>query len=80
MKCIRRLSLHVVVDVIHYDELDEIKDDRLVVVEQPVVCDMRHASALDFASQESQTVAIMVAIEVKTKHSLDDLSLCTDSL
>nr|GFD11276.1 hypothetical protein [Tanacetum cinerariifolium] len=44
------------------------------------VCDMRHASALDFASRESQTSAILVEVEVEIEHSLDGLSLCTDSL
>nr|GEX92648.1 hypothetical protein [Tanacetum cinerariifolium] len=37
------------------------------------VCDMRHALALDFASRESQTSAILAAIEVEIKHSLDDI-------
>nr|GEY72817.1 hypothetical protein [Tanacetum cinerariifolium] len=45
-----------------------------------IVCDMRHSSALDSASQVSQTFAILVAIKVKIEHSLYDLSLCTDSL
>nr|GEX81060.1 hypothetical protein [Tanacetum cinerariifolium] len=36
------------------------------------VCDMRHASALDFASQVSQTSAILVAIKVETENSLDE--------
>nr|GEW40598.1 putative ribonuclease H-like domain-containing protein [Tanacetum cinerariifolium] len=59
---------------------DEFEDDRLVVVEQQVVCDMRHSSALDSTSQVSQTFAILVAVEVRTEHSLDDLLLYTDSL
>nr|GFD30753.1 hypothetical protein [Tanacetum cinerariifolium] len=41
------------------------------------VCDMRHASALEFASRESQISAILAAIEVEITHSLDGLSLCT---
>nr|GEW26155.1 hypothetical protein [Tanacetum cinerariifolium] len=36
------------------------------------VCDMRHASALDFALRESQTSAILAAIEVEIEHSLDE--------
>nr|GEV40401.1 hypothetical protein [Tanacetum cinerariifolium] len=41
---------------------------------------MRHSSALDFASQVSQIFAILVEVEVETKHSLDDLSHCIDSI
>nr|GFC61650.1 hypothetical protein [Tanacetum cinerariifolium] len=41
------------------------------------VCDMGHASALDFALRESQTSAILAAIEVEIERSLDGLSLCT---
>nr|GEW65404.1 putative reverse transcriptase domain-containing protein [Tanacetum cinerariifolium] len=36
------------------------------------VGDMRHASALDFASRVSQTSAILVEVEVEIEHSLDD--------
>nr|GEX65323.1 hypothetical protein [Tanacetum cinerariifolium] len=35
------------------------------------VCDMIHASALDFVSLESQISAILAAIEVEIEHSLD---------
>nr|GEV28510.1 hypothetical protein [Tanacetum cinerariifolium] len=57
---------------------DEFEDDRLVVVEQPEqveyhrVCDMRHASALDFASRESQTSAILVEVEGASQNALKD--------
>nr|GFB88870.1 hypothetical protein [Tanacetum cinerariifolium] len=42
-----------------------------VVSEYHRVCDMRHALALDFASQVSQTYAILVEVEVEIEHSLD---------
>nr|GFC75052.1 hypothetical protein [Tanacetum cinerariifolium] len=51
-----------------------------VASEYQRVCDMRHALALDFASRESQTSAILAAIEVEIEDSLDGLSLYTDSL
>nr|GEZ66383.1 hypothetical protein [Tanacetum cinerariifolium] len=36
------------------------------------VCDRRQSSALDSTLQVSQTFAILVVVEVKTEHSLDD--------
>nr|GEZ59541.1 hypothetical protein [Tanacetum cinerariifolium] len=36
------------------------------------VCDMRQSSALDSALQVSQTFDILVVVEVRTEHSLDD--------
>nr|GFD44204.1 hypothetical protein [Tanacetum cinerariifolium] len=41
------------------------------------VCDMIHASALEFVLLESQISAILAAIEVEIEHSLDGLSQCT---
>nr|GEU35782.1 RNA-directed DNA polymerase, eukaryota, reverse transcriptase zinc-binding domain protein [Tanacetum cinerariifolium] len=44
----------------------------MTVEEYHRVCDMRHASALDFASLESQISAILAAIEVEIEHLLDE--------
>nr|GEV75498.1 sec23/sec24 transport family protein [Tanacetum cinerariifolium] len=49
--------------------------DLLLLSNQSKVCDMRHASALDFASRESQTSTILVEVEVEIEHSLDDLGV-----
>nr|GFB53660.1 hypothetical protein [Tanacetum cinerariifolium] len=50
-----------------------------IVTEYHRVCDMRHASALDFASRESQTSAILVEVEVEIEHSLDVRMIWTAS-
>nr|GEZ44258.1 hypothetical protein [Tanacetum cinerariifolium] len=46
--------------------------DLLLLSNQSKVCDMRHASTIDFALRELQTSAILVEVEVEIEHSLDD--------
>nr|GEU84595.1 hypothetical protein [Tanacetum cinerariifolium] len=61
----------VSVEVLSQNQRNLPRDIPLVSVEVLRVCNMRHASALDFASRESQTSAILVEVEVEIEHLLD---------